>query len=316
MVYIAERALPNLDLGLSAGRWAFPPTVRSHDLGSIEVGDLVFFGVGGNPRALGGGKFNGWQRRRLREAYIARVTRKPFENLEPFWIDERLENVVRWNPTIEIELVRVDDHVSLTAGDQLSLDATNALYRGGVSHKAFLISTAGSPVFADLPPGVLDVPRVGRRSPDQQRERCPRVRQVAVETERLREALVRARIATTADPRESRLVHEYIGVLRTRRHSVTRLRIDLLSGETIYSDLFCPERQLLVEAKNSASRAAIRTAIGQLIDYGRHREKATRAVLVPEQPNDDLLALLAGVGIEAIWRSGTGFADTRQGSLC
>lgn len=320
MVHVSSRkaSLDNLNLGLSEGRWAFPPTVRSGDLDLLEIGDLVIFGWGAGPRD--GDQFSGWQSRRLTELHITRVTRLPFENTELFWLDERRHQTLRYNPTIEIELLRTIDDVPLAAGDALSFEASNALYRGGVSHKAMRVSTAGSPLLEleELPSSVLRPELIGRRSAAQ--EPAPRNRSrsrvVAIESPRVTRALVKAQAATTADPAESRLVHAYADHLRTRGDQVGRLLIPLPDGETIYSDLFCSNRRLLVEAKAVASRNNIRTAIGQLFDYGRHCDDASRAVLVPEQPSDDLLDLLSLAGIDAIWRQRSGFADTRDGLYC
>jgi hypothetical protein len=49
-------------------------------------------------------------------------------------------------------------------------------------------------------------------------------------------------------------------------------------------------------------------AIGQLADYRRFSPNGTRlALLVPERPRADLLALLASAGVHAIWPEGDGF---------
>jgi hypothetical protein len=326
MVYIpAGRrwSVENLDLGLSEGRWAFPASVRS-DLSGLRLDDLVFFGVGAvdatgeksGPR--GGDGFAGWQMRHTLEAHVARVTRLPFENESPFWLDEH--DSVIWNPTIEIELLRSYDRIPLTAGEALSFEATHALYRGGVSHRANLVPAAGSALFDEFPTAVLPATRVGRRSADQQRRavQLP-ARLVGLETQRLARALVRARPETHADPAESRLVHAYADHLSASSgHVARRLLIPLSDGSRLYADLFCPERELLVEAKNAPSRNNIRLAIGQLFDYGRASgySDAHRAVLVPSRPADDLLDLLSYVRIDAIWQDGSRFCDTRDGRWC
>lgn len=315
MVHVAERAVANLDLGLSQGRWAFPPDVRSDALSSTAIGDLIFFGVAGKPRS--GGGFEAWQERHLPEAHLARVVSLPFQNEEPFWNDELEHGMVRWNPTIEIELVESVVNVPLAAGGGLSLEATNALYRGGVSHKAFRVRAEGSPLLDHPPPSVLRTPLVGRRSADQVRGLdLPAARIVAIESEQMTRARVRARSSTVADPVESRLVHTYARHLRDKGEQVARLRIDVTAAETIYADVYSRTRNLLVEAKATPSRDAIRTAIGQLFDYGRYCTDASRAVLVPEQPSDDLLALLAAVDIGAIWCGPSGFLDTQRGRYC
>lgn len=57
-------------------------------------------------------------------------------------------------------------------------------------------------------------------------------------------------------------------------------------------------------------------AIGQLADYKRFADPNARpAILVPETPRPDLLALLESEGIAAIWPTESGFEDTDSGSL-
>lgn len=75
---------------------------------------------------------------------------------------------------------------------------------------------------------------------------------------------------------------------------------------------------LLIEAKSAAAgtdgRHQIRQAIGQLFDYRfTYLSKKTRvdlAVLLPEKPLDELLALLASLKIGVIWREGPKFRST------
>ena len=82
------------------------------------------------------------------------------------------------------------------------------------------------------------------------------------------------------------------------------------------NDLFNVTRHQLIEAKNDASRAKIRMAIGQVLDYRRFvTPEAAGAVLTPEEPAADLLELLATVGLAAIWQTSDGFADSRGGEF-
>jgi hypothetical protein len=56
-------------------------------------------------------------------------------------------------------------------------------------------------------------------------------------------------------------------------------------------------------------------AIGQLMDYRRFTPSETRvAVLIPEKPRTDLLALLESAGVHAIWPAGDGFDAAGLGS--
>ena len=57
-------------------------------------------------------------------------------------------------------------------------------------------------------------------------------------------------------------------------------------------------------------------AVGQLAEYRRFTDPSAKpAVLVPEAPRTDLLALLAAEGIGAIWPADGGFTDTQGGQL-
>src|ERR1700749_1280805 len=100
MVYVSQPSIPNLDWGLSRGRWAFPSDVRSPDLQPLSVGDLVFFGAGGPMRQ--GGKLARWMSSSLSEAHIARVVSLPYDAQTLFWPDEIKQGAAKYNPTIDI----------------------------------------------------------------------------------------------------------------------------------------------------------------------------------------------------------------------
>jgi hypothetical protein len=79
-------------------------------------------------------------------------------------------------------------------------------------------------------------------------------------------------------------------------------------GIPIFSDLYCKDDKLLVEAKGSVSRDAIRMAIGQIYDYRRFADVGTSlAILLPEIPRPDLIELIRSAGITTIYRSNSGF---------
>jgi hypothetical protein len=123
--------------------------------------------------------------------------------------------------------------------------------------------------------------------------------------------------AREAERREQKLVAALEAHLKRKGHDVFRLKI-LPEGEAkpIFCDLRDATADTLVEAKGSVSREAIRMAIGQLADYRRFVDtKSTAAVLVPEEPRTDLLALLQSQGIAVIWPTANGFEDTRGGDL-
>lgn len=112
-----------------------------------------------------------------------------------------------------------------------------------------------------------------------------------------------------AERREQTLVLAFREHLLKQGHTVTRLKI-LPPGEAkpLFSDLIDRTTNTLYEAKGTVERGAIRMAIGQLIDYGRFVRPAPRlAILLPSQPRHDLQELLAGAGVEIVWRDGDAF---------
>ena len=107
--------------------------------------------------------------------------------------------------------------------------------------------------------------------------------------------------------------------LRSRGHEVFRNRI-LPPGEArpLFTDLYDASLDMLVEAKGTVERNAIRMAIGQLADYKRFVSDGNPrhiAVLLPSEPRKDLCDLLASQGIDLIFMSQTGFDDSTGGAL-
>ena len=120
-----------------------------------------------------------------------------------------------------------------------------------------------------------------------------------------------------AERREQVLVLAYKLHLEGRGSSVTRHRIQPAGeAKALLSDVYDKTRNNLIEAKGTGTRAAIRTAIGQLADYSRFIAPApARAILLPERPRPDLEALLSSQGISAVWPSREGFADNAGGAF-
>jgi hypothetical protein len=122
-----------------------------------------------------------------------------------------------------------------------------------------------------------------------------------------------------AERREQKLVLELEAHLRSAGHNVFRHRI-LPSGEArpIFTDLYDATSGMLVEAKGTVERNAIRMAIGQLADYKRFLEDGQPqhlAVLVPREPRRDLCELLLSQEIALIHPTENGFEDSTGGSL-
>lgn len=110
---------------------------------------------------------------------------------------------------------------------------------------------------------------------------------------------------------EALLVERYAASLAP--DGVCRARIIVETG-VLYSDMYNETRGQLVEAKATASRPSIRLAIGQLADYRRFIDPPPDcAVLLPTRPSQDLLALLAALGVAAIWQEDDAFADSADG---
>jgi hypothetical protein len=120
----------------------------------------------------------------------------------------------------------------------------------------------------------------------------------------------------TVHRREQTLVRTYQHYLEAGGSEVGRLQV-VPSGEAnaIRNDLYDETRGLLVEAKGTGSRDAIRMALGQLLDYGRFARDAKRAVLLPTRPRPDLEQLLLLNDVYAIWPDGDGFSDNCDGDF-
>ena len=67
-------------------------------------------------------------------------------------------------------------------------------------------------------------------------------------------------------------------------------------------------RALLLQALYTmVERGAIRMALGQLLDYRRFVENPECAILLPERPRQDLVALIQSAGIGLYWQEGNEF---------
>ena len=110
-----------------------------------------------------------------------------------------------------------------------------------------------------------------------------------------------------AKKRESELTKEFRVYLEAKGHEVKRYRLTVPSSVSpLFTDEFDLTDGVLYEAKASASRQSIRMAIGQLFDYRRYidRDDVSLSVLVPTRPSDDMIDLLASLGIGCVVRNG------------
>ena len=125
---------------------------------------------------------------------------------------------------------------------------------------------------------------------------------VAVEENIERSFDISPREGTTATRREGELVDRYIAWSgRGETFSRWRLRPP---GELrpLLTDIYSATQNVLYEAKGTATRNAMRTAIGQLLDYRRHidRDDLRLAVLLPHLPSDDLIDFATSLGITIV----------------
>lgn len=134
----------------------------------------------------------------------------------------------------------------------------------------------------------------------------PRVDSVPVEEQHTERAYVTPdREPYEIERREASLVRRYRDHLVRKGHTVSRLRV-VPPGETapLYSDLWDETASELVEAKGSVTREQLRSAVGQLFDYGRFVDANTRTVLLPSCPRPDLVSYLQTVGVDAVYPDG------------
>lgn len=98
--------------------------------------------------------------------------------------------------------------------------------------------------------------------------------------------------------------------VRDRGQDRLRRRYPLPGGRNLFADAWFPAARVLVEAKATADRRAVREAIGQLYDYAEKEPGPVRKVVVlPEEPAEDLLAVLRTADITPIWRTPSGWSS-------
>ena len=137
----------------------------------------------------------------------------------------------------------------------------------------------------------------------------PRVDAVAVEEQYTERAFVSPdREPYEAERGEAKLVRRYRDHLASQGHQVSRLRI-VPAGESapLFTDLWDETTQNLIEAKGGVTREQLRSAVGQLIDYGRFVDAKQLTVLLPTKPRPDLLAYLTAAGVALAYEDGSSF---------
>jgi hypothetical protein len=134
------------------------------------------------------------------------------------------------------------------------------------------------------------------------------VRLIPIEENRTERATVEPdREPYESERTESALVQRFEEHLVAQGHDVKRDQITPSGERPLYADLHDLTDDLLVEAKGTVTREAVRMAIGQLHDYQRFVSVSSSAILLPSEPRPDLLALVHSAGLTAIWEDASDF---------
>jgi 5-methylcytosine-specific restriction protein A len=140
------------------------------------------------------------------------------------------------------------------------------------------------------------------------------VNSVALEVVNAVQFGVSAKAAGISQRREADLMLRFNQHLVSQGHIVDRYRIRP-PGELrdLYTDIYDSSANVLYEAKASATREAVRMAIGQLLDYSRHIPvDHSLAVLLPGAPSHDLISLLRTQKIRCVCEIDAEFRDLTE----
>jgi hypothetical protein len=112
--------------------------------------------------------------------------------------------------------------------------------------------------------------------------------------------------------REGELVTAFEAHLEAAGHTTHSFQFTI-KGEpgALTPDLYDATDHALYEAKGLTTRANVRMAIGQLLDYRRrvpNRDDLRLAVLLPSEPTEDVQELLEELGIGLVYQTEDGFA--------
>ncbi|MFJ2261847.1 hypothetical protein ACIOKD_26510 [Streptomyces sp. NPDC087844] len=126
-----------------------------------------------------------------------------------------------------------------------------------------------------------------------------------------------AQPSTIAEHRKMQLLGDYHRRLNEQQHKVFAYQIKIAgTRSTLKTDLYDATDHVLYCVKGESSREEIRMAIGQLKDYVRHIDPANPklAVLLPENPHEDLQDLLNREGISLVYQDGEKYVTHTSGS--
>ena len=108
----------------------------------------------------------------------------------------------------------------------------------------------------------------------------------------------------------------YDRYLVRRKHFTLAHRFPLYDGSEMRTDLFDRTDNRLFAVAAHSNRAEIRHALAHLGDCGRFLDRPALAVLAPDRPDPDLLALVRHMGAEFIYlNAGGSFIDSGARSL-
>jgi hypothetical protein len=186
----------------------------------------------------------------------------------------------------------------------------NANHWLNLTPEEFRAAYAGTRPDTEVEPPAPPDPPAGQTPP-------PVTEEVSVEAHNTESYEVSGQTTRTAVRREQPLVVAYKHWMEDRGSEIVRLRFRPPgSPANLYNDIYDRTRNHLIEGKADATRASVRMAIGQLMDYRRFAPPTARlAVLTERRPHRDLEALLAGLDISCVWRRSDGFADNADGAF-
>ncbi|MER7519462.1 hypothetical protein [Streptomyces sp. NPDC126499] len=106
---------------------------------------------------------------------------------------------------------------------------------------------------------------------------------------------------------ESRLVLRFCRHLNRGGHSTLSLQIRHTPDHApMFTDMWVDSAYLLIEAKAKPDRESVRMALSQLADYTRFLDHPKKAVLLPERPTPDVIALAHSQQSAVIWPTAGG----------
>ncbi|WP_037573560.1 hypothetical protein [Phaeacidiphilus oryzae] len=112
------------------------------------------------------------------------------------------------------------------------------------------------------------------------------------------------------DRREGRLRSRFAQHLEALGHQVGSFQLTIPGESRPFPvDLYDATDHVLFEIKSKSKRNEIRMALGQLLDYRRHipGEDLRTAILLPEEPSEDLTDLIHQAGVHLVYQDGEGF---------